>query len=53
MADNTISDEIQQEWRKRLSKVPKTDLVGRLIMAYTTIMNLEQRIESLEKKETP
>jgi hypothetical protein len=43
----TISDETQKQWKQRLSKSSKGDLIGRLIMAYTTIMNLEK--ESKDK----
>ena len=47
----TISDEIQKQWRQRLSKSTKSDLIGRLIMAYTTIMNLEAKLEGAKNTE--
>ena len=45
----TMSDEIQKHWKQRLSKSSKNNLVGRLIMAYTTIMNLEKEALELSK----
>ena len=47
----TISDEIQKQWKQRLSKSTKADLIGRLIMAYTTIMNLEAKLEGAKNTE--